>query len=96
MKIATAAMFAALMLNACSAQMPVFPTPPPLPAETMPLPPVSDTPLVWQPGDWTYLDGSYHYDPGTYVPQAGHGANWAFGHWTGSNGNYAWIAGQWL
>ena len=96
MKIRVTALVVAVLVSACTAQIPAFPTPPPLPAETIPLPPVSDEPLVWQPGDWTYLDGSYHYDPGHYLPQAGHGSNWAFGHWVGTRGNYSWVPGQWL
>ncbi len=72
------------------------PVPPPLPAETRPLPPLSNAPLTWQPGDWVYTGGSYRYQPGQYVPAAGHSRDWAFGHWAmGPQGGYVWIPGGW-
>ena len=86
---------AALVLAACTAQAPGPPMPPALPAETIPLPPVSEQSLTWQPGDWVYFDGSYRYEPGHFVPAAGHGASWVFGHWVGAQGQYAWVPGSW-
>jgi len=75
---------------------PPFPTPPPLPAEVLPLPPVSEAPLVWQPGDWTYVDGSYRYNPGLYVPAAGHGQQWEFSHWAPGPDGPVWVPGHFL
>ena len=85
----------ALLLAACAAPMPGVPVVPPLPAETIPLPPVSDESLTWQPGDWTYFGGSYRYEPGHYVPARGHSAAWLFGHWVGAQGQYGWVPGGW-
>jgi hypothetical protein len=89
------ALAAALLLAACTANTPPFPVPPALPTEVLPLPPVSEAPLIWQPGDWVYSGGSYRYEPGHYVPREGHGSVWLFGHWTGGNGQYAWVPGGW-
>ena len=91
----TAVLAAALALGACSAQMAAFPSPPALPAETRPLPPVSEQPLVWRPGDWVYAGGSYRYEPGRYVPNTGHEQAWTFGHFTGTPQVPVWIPGGW-
>jgi hypothetical protein len=85
-----------LLLAGCVvAPPPPFPTPPQLPAEVIPLPPVSETQLVWQPGDWTFVDGSYRYEPGHYVPAAGHGSQWVFGHWAPDPAGPIWVPGHW-
>jgi hypothetical protein len=72
-----------------------YPVPPPLPAEVLPLPPVSETPLVWQPGDWAYLNGSYAYNPGAYVSAVGHSRNWEFAHWAPGPGGPMFVPGHW-
>lgn len=95
MRLAAPALATALFLAACAAPPPRVPVPPALPAEAVPLPPVSDQALIWQPGDWVYVAGSYRYDAGHYVPAAGHGNAWAFGHWIGAQGQYAWVPGGW-
>lgn len=78
-------------------QTAAYPAPPPLPAEVLPLPPVSEAPLVWQPGDWSFGGGSYRYDPGHYVPAGGHSRQWVFAQWApGPGGTPAWVPGHWL
>ena len=57
---------------------------------------MSEVPLVWRPGDWLYVDGSYRYEPGRYVPAAGHSLLWTPGHWTGRSGSYVWVDGGWV
>ena len=84
-----------LLLGACAAQVTSAPVAPPLPAETIPLPPVSNEALLWQPGDWVFFGGSYRYEPGRFVPAAGHGSAWLPGHWVGTRGQYAWAPGSW-
>jgi hypothetical protein len=74
---------------------PAYPTPPPLPSEVLPLPPVSETPLVWQPGDWAYVNDSYRYNAGMYVPAAGHSRNWVFAHWAPGPAGPVWMPGHW-
>ncbi len=91
----TLVLAAVLGLGGCTAWAPGFPAPPPLPAETIPLPPVSDQALIWQPGDWTYFDGSYRYEAGRFVPRGDHRAAWTFGHWVGTQGQYRWVPGGW-
>ena len=96
MKVAAAGLAATLLLAACGSSPPSYPVPPPLPAEMIPLPPVSEEALIWRPGDWLYVDGSYRYDPGRYEPRGAHGPVWVGGHWTGTRGNYAWMPGGWI
>ena len=84
----------ALLLARCAAPA-AFPTPPALPAETVPLPPVSSTRLIWHPGDWDYSGGSYRYQPGRYEALDDHGGTYLFAHWAGSDGQYAWVPGSW-
>ena len=91
----TAGFAAFLVLAGCATPAPSFPVPPPLPAETIPLPPVSSTQLIWHPGDWAYSGDSYRYEPGRYETLVGHGPIYVFGHWTGSVGQYAWVPGRW-
>ncbi len=96
MKILVPALAGALLIAGCAARPPSFPVPPPLPAEVVPLPPVSDTRLIWQPGDWVFTGGSYRFDAGRYVPAAGHSPNWVYAHWAiGPQGGYVWIPGGW-
>ena len=86
---------ATALLAGCAAPAPAFPQPPVLPAETIPLPPVSDERQIWQPGDWIYTGGSYRYEAGRYVPVAGHGSTWVFGHWNAAAKGYSWVSGSW-
>ncbi len=95
MKLAVCGLTTVLLLAGCGSSLPGYPAPPVLPAESIPLPPVSEDPLVWRPGDWLYVGGSYRYEPGRYVPAAGHGLLWTRGHWTGARGSYVWVDGAW-
>ena len=96
MKLTLPALASLALLAGCvQAPPPAFPVPPPLPAEVLPLPPVSETQLDWQPGDWAFVNGSYLYNPGQYVPAAGHSANWVFAHWAAVPGGPSWVPGHW-
>ena len=90
-----AALATAILLAGCGSTLPSYPVAPPLPAESIPLPPVSEDALIWHPGDWVYVGGSYRYEAGRYEPLGTHGRYWAPGHWAGSRGNYAWVPGAW-
>ncbi|HEX4262458.1 MAG TPA: YXWGXW repeat-containing protein [Acetobacteraceae bacterium] len=89
---------AAPLLGGCV----VATTPPPYPpvptplAETVPLPPVSETALVWQPGHWDWTGTAYVWAPGRYVPRGNHGRLWQNGYWQFVNGGYAWVPGHWI
>jgi hypothetical protein len=97
-KLTLPALASLALLAGCvqAAVAPAYPTPPPLPAEVLPLPPVSETPLVWEPGDWMYANGSYRYNAGQYVPAAGHSRQWVFAQWAPGPGGPVWVPGHWL
>ena len=69
-------------LSACQqALQPPYPPVPPLRAEAMGKPPVTETLLIWQPGHWDWTDGAYEWVPGSFVPREGHGELWMPGYW---------------
>jgi hypothetical protein len=73
-----------LGLAGCVAAPPPSPCPavPPLPIEVMPKPPVSATPLVWQPGQWIWTGNAYAYQQGVWAPRLGGSTTWMPGFWT--------------
>jgi hypothetical protein len=71
---------------------------PPVPApqqEQIPLPPVTTTPLIWQPGHWDWNGSTYVWTPGSYVPRDGHSL-WQPGYWAQTSGGWTWQPGHWL
>lgn len=93
-----AAVLAGVVLAGCAvvpAQSP-YPAPPPTQVEIIPKPPVSATPLVWQPGHYEWNGAGYVWYPGQYVQQAGHGTLWQPGYWTNTGGTWIWHPGRWL
>ncbi len=71
--------------------------PPPPYAETLPLPPVTEEQLIWQPGHWDWTGVGYTWRDGRYVPQAGHGTQWQPGYWAhGEDGVWRWVPAHWL
>jgi hypothetical protein len=71
---------------------------PPVPApmqEAIPKPPVSAEPLVWQPGHWNWNGSSYSWQPGEYVPAAGHGALFQPGYWAQTPRGWVWEPAHW-
>ncbi len=71
---------------------------PPVPAalaETMPKPPVTGEPLMWQPGHWDWSGTGYVWQPGQYVPAAGHGGLWQSGWWNRTSSGWTWQPGHW-
>ena len=50
-------------------------------AETVPKPPVTAEPLMWQPGHWDWNGSGYVWTRGEYVPAGGHGNLWTPGWW---------------
>ncbi len=73
-----------------------FPPVPAAPPETVPLPPVTETPLIWEPGHYDWSGAAYVWQPGRYVPRAGHGALWQDGYWQFVNGGYTWVPAHWM
>lgn len=93
----TAAALALLALSGCARRVerPLPPVPPPR-AEMVPLPPVSDRPLIWRPGRWEWTGGDYLWTPGHYVPRGAHSTLWLPGHWEGTDETRRWVPGRWL
>jgi hypothetical protein len=71
------------------------PTVPPLRPETMPKPPVTPEALMWQPGHWDWTGTTYVWQPGEYVPAAGHGNLWMPGYWARTPSGWSWQAPHW-
>ena len=93
----TAAALAFLALSGCARRVErPIPTVPPPRAEMIPLPPVSERPLVWRPGGWEWTGGDYLWTPGHYIPRGAHGTVWLPGHWDGTAEPRRWIPGHWL
>jgi hypothetical protein len=94
--IAATLFCAAWMLAGC-VPAPPPPAPPPAPiAETIPLPPVSATPLIWQPGHWDWSGSSYVWSPGQFVPRGGHGELWMPGFWEQTPPGWVWRPAHWV
>lgn len=73
-----------------------FPPPPPAPGEAMPLPPVSEAPLIWQPGSWDWAGGGYIWREGHWVPRGDHSGQWMPGFWARDGGVWHWVPAHWL
>ena len=82
------------LLAACAGQEPA-PVPPPM-AETIPKPPVSAVPLMWQPGHWDWSGSAFVWAPGQYVDAAGHSGTWMPGWWEKTDSGWVWRAGHWM
>ncbi len=83
-----------LVLAGCATpSLPYPPVPAPL-AETVPKPPVSEAPLIWQPGHYDWTGSAYVWTAGSYVPRAEH-VTWMPGYWTGTSGSYVWVPAHW-
>jgi len=96
-RIPALALGGALLLAGC-AVTPANPYPPvpPAPAETMPLPPVTATPLIWQPGHWDWTGAGYAWTPGAFVPRGNHSDQWMPAHWELVGSAWVWQPAHWL
>lgn len=71
---------------------------PPVPAlvqETPTKPPVTEEPLMWQPGHWDWNGSGYVWARGQYVPAAGHGNLWVPGWWSRTDSGWVWQPAHW-
>jgi WXXGXW repeat (2 copies) len=73
-----------------------YTNPPPVRVEAIPKPPVSEQPLIWQPGHWDWTGDGYAWREGRWVPREGHGTEWQDGYWTNANGTWTWLPAHWL
>ena len=72
------------------------PPPPPVRTEVIPKPPVSEEPLIWEPGHWDWDGSGYAWREGEWIKRAGHGTAWQDGYWTNQNGSWAWLPAHWM
>jgi hypothetical protein len=96
--VLAAALFGAAALAGCAPEAPKAPPPvPPPQAEVIPKPPVTATPLVWQPGHWNWNGSGYVWEPGQYVPRDGHSDMYMPGYWAESpQGGWHWVPAHWM
>lgn len=73
-----------------------YPPVPELIPETMPKPPVTADPLIWQPGHWDWTGSGYAWAKGQYVPAQGHGNLWMPGWWSLTPAGWAWQPPHWM
>ena len=89
-----------LLLAGCAAPVngpgPAPPGPPPAPSEVIPLPPVTEEQLIWQPGHWDWNGARYTWREGRYVPRGQHSMQWMPGFWALENGAWNWVPAHWL
>ena len=84
------------LLGGCSVVQADLPTVPPVRAEQVPTPPVSQTTLIWQPGHYDWTGTSYIWIPGAWVERAGQGTLWQDGYWRRVNGQPVWVPAHWI
>jgi len=93
------AWLAVALLAGCAPQQTTIvdahPPVPPLPAETIPKPPVSAEVLIWQPIHWDWTGADYILQSGQWVPAAGHGNLWMPGYWDRTPAGWTWQPPHW-
>ncbi|MGA8197963.1 MAG: hypothetical protein WB902_31895 [Acetobacteraceae bacterium] len=94
--IAVALLGAAWILTGCVPGNAPPPVPPPPMTETIPNPPVTATPLIWQPGHWDWTGSAYVWSAGEYVARAGHGDLWMPGFWEKTPSAWVWHPAHWV
>jgi hypothetical protein len=95
-RVFAAALFGATMLLAgCVSDNPPAPIPAPM-AESIPRPPVSARPLIWQPGHWDWTGSAYVWIPGQYVAAESHGNHWMTGYWEKAGAGWVWQPAHWI
>ena len=84
-----------LLVTACASSEPPAPVPAPM-AETIPKPPVSPVPLIWQSGYWNWTGNSYVWVPGQYVSAAGNSGRWMPAYWERTGSGWTWHPAHWM
>ena len=86
-----------LAVTACeTVDQPPYPPVPPLRAEAMAKPPVTETLLIWQPGYWDWNGAGYEWKPGQFVARDGHGGNWMPSYWQKTDRGWNWARAHWV
>ncbi len=90
----------AALLSGCATSGPTgagpYPPVPPPRSETIPKPPVTATPLLWEPGHWDWIGGGYVWRHGRYVARDGRGTMFQPGWWRQTPSGYEWVPAHWL
>ncbi len=73
-----------------------YPPAPPDRTEIAPLPPVSEDPVIWQPGHWDWIGNAFTWRDGRWVGRAGHGSMWQTGYWSNTTGTWLWMPAHWV
>lgn len=93
------ALSSAMLATGCSEKQITGANPyPPVPnilSESIPKPPVTSEPLMWQPGHWDWNGSGYVWAPGQFVPAAGHGNLWMPGWWSRTDSGWVWQPPHW-
>lgn len=85
-----------LLLAACAVPgAPPAPVPAPM-AETVPKPPVTVDPVVWQPGYWNWTGSSFVWTPGQYVTATAPHQTWMPGYWEQAGAGWLWRPAHWM
>lgn len=87
---------ATLALAGCEGGANPNPPVPPAKTETVPLPPVSGMPQIWEPGHWDWNGQGYDWVAGQWVARGDHSAMWQPGYWARINGTWTWQVGHWV
>lgn len=94
------ALAAAVALSGCAASPVVVsgcPAVPALAIDSPPKPPISNTPMVYQPTHWDWTGSSYVATPGIWVPPPIGGTHWMEGYWAQTPaGGCAWQPAHWM
>lgn len=84
------------LVSACTQPLSPPPPVPPPQAESMPLPPISATELVWRPGHWNWDGTGYRWIPGQYEPRTSQTVMWRSGYWQQTPNGWAWQPPGWM
>ena len=91
--IAAMVVLGGMGLAGCVASYPEMPPPR---IEVMGKPPVTETPIIWQPGHWDWIGGAYVWQPGEFVARAGHSDYFQSGRWESTSAGWQWDPAHWL
>lgn len=92
--ISAGLMVGILAIAGCAAVHSTHPPIPPYISEEIPLPPVSDTVVVWQPGHFDWDGAAYTWQPGEWVQRAN--STWMDGFWDETRPTPVWVPAHWL
>jgi WXXGXW repeat (2 copies) len=88
---------AGLGLAGCGAGANPYPPVPPAKSETIPLPPVSGTEQLWEPGHWDWNGHGYDWIAGQWIARGGRSTTWQPGYWAVNKQTqtWTWRPGHW-